>query len=150
MTAIASLTIGAVARRARVPLDTIRYYERRGLLPPPPRSSGGYRQYSTDAVRRVTFIKRAQALGFTLEEIAELLDLRITPGGTCDAVERRARAAMDRIESKLGELTRMRDAIARLVAACRSAHPPDECPMLTALDEDAAGDQATSSVDGSD
>jgi MerR family copper efflux transcriptional regulator len=140
MTATVPLTIGAVARRARVPLDTIRYYERRGLLPPPPRSAGGYRQYSTEAVRRVTFIKRAQALGFTLEEIAELLALRVLPGGTCEAVDRRARAAMDRIETKINELTRMRDAIARLVTACRSAHPPDECPMLTALDEDAAGD----------
>ena len=116
MTATASLTIGAVARRARVPLDTIRYYERRGLLPPPPRSAGGYRLYSTDAVRRVTFIKRAQALGFTLEEIAELLALRVLPGGNCDAVDRRARAAMSRSETKIGELTRMRDSIARLVS----------------------------------
>jgi DNA-binding transcriptional MerR regulator len=142
MTATAPLTISAVARRARVSLDTIRYYERRGLLPPPPRSAGGYRQYAPDAVRRVTFIKRAQALGFTLEEIGELLALRVMPGGTCDAVERRARAAMGRIETKLDQLTRMRDAISGLVTACRSAHPPDECPMLTALDEDAAGDPA--------
>ena len=88
----------------------------------------------------MTFIKRAQALGFTLEEIAELLALRVLPGGNCDAVDRRARAAMSRIETKIGELTRMRDSIARLVSACRSAHPPDECPMLDALDDDAAGD----------
>ncbi len=141
MTGSAVLTISAVARRARVPLDTIRYYERRGLLPAPPRSSGGYRQYPADAVRRVTFIKRAQALGFTLEEIGELLALRVIPDGTCGAVERRARAAMLRIESKLAELTRMRDAISRLATACRSEHPPDECPMLTALDEQADEDR---------
>jgi len=134
MTASAVLTISAVARRARVPLDTIRYYERRGLLPAPPRSAGGYRQYRADTVRRVTFIKRAQALGFTLEEIGELLALRI-PNGSCGEVQRRAQAAMDRMEAKLGELTRMRDAISRLVTACRSDHPSDECPMLTALDE---------------
>jgi MerR family transcriptional regulator, copper efflux regulator len=142
MTTHAPLTISAVARQARVPLDTIRYYERRGLLPVPPRSAGGYRQYSPDAVRRLTFIKRAQALGFTLEEIAELLALQAVPDGTCGAVERRARAAMRRIETKLDELTRMRDAISRLATACRSAHPADECPMLTALDEDAARDGA--------
>ena len=79
MTTHAPLTISVVARRAQVPLDTIRYYERRGLLPVPPRSSGGYRQFSPDAVRRVTFIKRAQALGFTLEEIAELLAFQPSP-----------------------------------------------------------------------
>jgi MerR family transcriptional regulator, copper efflux regulator len=133
------MTISAVARRAQVPLDTIRYYERRGLLPVPPRSSGGYRQYSPDAVRRLTFIKRAQALGFTLEEIAELLDLQATHDGTCGAVQRRARAAICRIEAKLDQLTRMRDAISRLATACQGAHPTDECPMLTALDEDAVG-----------
>lgn len=145
MTGSAVLTISAVARRARVPLDTIRYYERRGLLPAPPRSAGGYRQYPTDAVRRVTFIKRAQALGFTLEEIGELLALRIIPDGTCGAVEHRARAAMDRIDAKLGELARMRDAISRLVTACCSDHPPDECPMLAALDEQADEERADAS-----
>jgi DNA-binding transcriptional MerR regulator len=139
MTTHAPLTISVVARRAQVPLDTIRYYERRGLLPVPPRSSGGYRQFPPDAVRRVTFIKRAQALGFTLEEIAELLALQAKPDGTCGAVERRARAALRRIETKLDQLTRMRDAISRLATACRRAHPADECPMLTALDENAAG-----------
>ena len=82
----------------------------------------------------MTFIKRAQALGFTLDEIGELLALR-APDGSCRAVERRAQAAMDRIEAKLGELTRMRDAISQLVTACRSDHPPHECPMLAALDE---------------
>jgi DNA-binding transcriptional MerR regulator len=71
------LTIGQVARRARVPLDTVPYYERRGLLPPPPRTPAGYRQYGPDTVRRVEFIKRAQGLGFTLEEIEALLSLRV-------------------------------------------------------------------------
>jgi MerR family transcriptional regulator, copper efflux regulator len=131
-----------------VPLDTIRYYERRGLLPAPPRSTGGYRQYPTDAVRRVTFIKRAQALGFTLEEIGELLALRIVPDGCCGAVERRAQAAMARIEAKLVELSQMRDAISRFVTACRSDHPPDECPMLAALDE--ADEDGTPAQDDAD
>jgi hypothetical protein len=81
------------------------------------------------------FIKRAQALGFTLEEIAELLALRLTPNGGCEAVERQAQAAMVRIDAKLAELAQMRSALARLATTCRSNHPPDECPMLAALDE---------------
>ena len=76
----------------------------------------------------------ARQCSLPLEEIGELLALRI-PSGSCNAVERRAQAAMERIEAKLGELTRMRDAISQLVSACRSDHPPDECPMLAALDE---------------
>jgi DNA-binding transcriptional MerR regulator len=135
MATSAVLTISAVARRARVPLDTVRYYERRGLLPSPPRSAGGYRQYPADTVRRVTFIKRAQALGFRLDEIAGLLALKITAERGCAAVEHQAEAAMSRIDAKLAELNQMRDALGRLVAACRSNHPRDECPMLTALDE---------------
>ncbi|MFZ5625232.1 MAG: heavy metal-responsive transcriptional regulator [Gemmatimonadota bacterium] len=139
-----ALTIGAVARRARVPLDTVRYYERRGLLPPPPRTAAGYRQYPAATVRRVAFIKRAQALGFTLEEIAELLALRTTAAGRCDAVEREAEAAIARIDTKLAELARMRGALVRLATACRGPHLPDECPMLAALDTPALDTSATS------
>ena len=130
----AGLTIGAVAQRARVALDTVRYYERRGLLTPPPRTAAGYRQYPADAVRRVIFIKRAQALGFTLEEIAELLALRTRADGACDAVEHQAEETIGRIDAKLAELARMRGALVRLATACRSAHLPDECPILAALD----------------
>lgn len=128
------LTIGALARRAHVPLDTVRYYERRGLLPEPPRTAAGYRQYPEDTVRRVTFIKRAQAMGFTLEEIAELLALRMTSGNGCRAVERQARVVIGRIDGKVAELTRMRSALGRLATACHGDHLPDECPMLAALD----------------
>jgi MerR family copper efflux transcriptional regulator len=131
---IQALTIGAVAQRARVALDTVRYYERRGLLPPPPRTPAGYRQYPVDTVRRVTFIKRAQALGFTLVEITDLLALRSTADGSCDAVEREAQAAIARIDTKLAELGRMRSALDRLAATCRTAHLPAECPLLAALD----------------
>lgn len=134
MTKATTLTIGAVARTAGVPLDTVRYYERRGLLPAPPRTPAGYRQYPAEAVQRVRFVKRAQALGFTLDEIAELLELRVRPDVSCEAVEHQAIAAMERIDAKLAELDRMRRALARLAATCRTPHPPDECPILTALD----------------
>jgi Hg(II)-responsive transcriptional regulator len=137
----ALLTIGEVARRARVPLDTVRYYERRGLLPPPPRTPAGYRQYPSDTVRRVAFIKRAQALGFTLDEIDGLLALRVTPGRGCKTVERRARSAITRLDRHLAELHHMRRALARLADACRSKHATDECPLLDAI-EPYEGDDA--------
>jgi MerR family copper efflux transcriptional regulator len=112
----------------------MRYYERRGLVAPPPRTRAGYRQYPADTVRRVRFIKRAQALGFTLEEIAVLLAIRVTPEGGCDAVERQAQATIGRIDAKLAELARMRSALARLAAECRGPHLPNECPILSVLD----------------
>lgn len=134
------LTIGQVARRARVPLDTVRYYERRGLLPPPPRTPAGYRQYAPDTVRRVEFIKRAQGLGFTLEEIEALLRLRVTPGPGCTVVERSARNAIARLDHQLADLQRMRAALARLADACGSRHPTDQCPLLDAIEPDEGED----------
>jgi MerR family mercuric resistance operon transcriptional regulator len=112
----------------------VRYYERRGLLPAPPRTAAGYRQYPAETIARVRFIKQAQGLGFTLEEIQALLALRVTAEQPCEAVERQARAAMERIDGKLQELGRMRQALARLATACRTPHPADECPILTALE----------------
>lgn len=135
------LTIGQVARRARVRLDTLRYYERRGLLPPPPRTAAGYRQYAPETVRRVEFIKRAQALGFTLEEIEHLLALRVTPGPGCTTAEHSARSAIARIDHQLADLRRMRRALARLADACQSQHATDECPLLDAIEPD--GDEHT-------
>lgn len=128
------LTIGQVAQRAKVRLDTVRYYERRGLLPPPPRTAAGYRQYSAETIRRVGFIKRAQALGFTLDEIEQLLALRVTPGPGCTAVERSAQSAIARIDHQLADLQRMRAALARLADACHSQHASDECPLLDAIE----------------
>jgi DNA-binding transcriptional MerR regulator len=131
------LTIGQLARDAHVPLDTVRYYERRGLLPLPPRTAAGYRQYSVDTVRRVAFIKRAQALGLTLDEIADLLALRVTQGRACSTVEAQARTAIARLDGQLTEIRRMREALARLADACRDQHPTDECPLLDAIEPEA-------------
>jgi len=137
------LTIGQVARQARVRLDTLRYYERRGLLPPPPRTAAGYRQYAPETVRRVEFIKRAQGLGFTLEEIEHLLALRVTPGPGCTTAEQSARSAIARIDHQLADLQRMRRALARLADACHSQHGTDACPLLDAIEpheDDASSD----------
>ena len=131
-----TLTIGRLASRAGVNVETVRYYERRGLLPEPPRTPSGYRQYPTDAVRRIAFIKRAQALGFTLEEVSGLLELRVDPNANCDAVERRAGHAIARIDAKLEELTRMRRALTTLTDHCRHRRATEECPILESLEEE--------------
>lgn len=131
------LTIGQVAKAADVRTETIRYYEREGLLPAPPRTAAGYRLYSTDAVRRVRFMKRAQALGFTLAEIATLLRLRGDSPSACDRVVTEAEQAIARIDAKICELQRMRAALGALARACRAPHTSADCPLLDALEDDA-------------
>src|SRR5512135_2615425 len=104
---MSGLTIGELAKSAEVPIDTVRYYERNGLIPEPPRRESGYRQYPADTVRRLRFIRRAKALGFTLEEIAELLAL----SGRRDvaAVKRSAQHKLDDVDRRIEELQRIRD-----------------------------------------
>lgn len=132
---MAVLTIGRLARDAGVNHETVRYYERRGLLPRPTRNRAGYRQYLPETVQRLRFIKRAQGVGFTLEEIEDLLALRVQRGRGCDAVEREARGVIARVESRIAELERMRTALEKLVAACRQRRATEECPILEALEE---------------
>jgi Hg(II)-responsive transcriptional regulator len=130
-----SLTIGQVARAADVNTETIRYYEREGLLPEPPRTPAGYRQYTDDAVRRVRFMKRAQTLGFTLAEIGVLLRLRVKRGTACKAVVAEANGAIERIDGKIRELRRMRSALGTLADACRDRRALPGCPILEALED---------------
>jgi Hg(II)-responsive transcriptional regulator len=131
------MRIGEVAAEAAVNIQTLRYYERVGLLPKPGRLTSGYRAYDRTAVRRVRFIKRAQELGFTLAEISDLLALREQSESACAQVESRASSTLDRIADKMSDLERMRDALAEYVAACRSRRPLGECPLLRALDRTA-------------
>jgi len=128
-----TLTVSQVARQAGVNLETVRYYERRALLPTPRRTGSGYRQYSLDTVRRIGFIKRAQALGFTLDEIAELLAMQVSRGSPCEAVEHEAMAVIARIDQKVEELTRMRTTLEILTRACRAREETSECPLLDSL-----------------
>src|SRR5262245_12689292 len=123
-----TLTPGQLARQAGVNLQTVRYYERRELLSLPKRSKSGYRQYPVGTVRRIAFIKRAQALGFTLDEIADLLALKTTTPRQCEGVAREAMLVMERIDQKLVELTRMRSALGRLVEACHRTPRKSDCP----------------------
>lgn len=128
-----TLTIGQVARQAGVNQETVRYYERRALLLAPERATSGYRQYPVTTVRRIGFIKRAQALGFTLDEVADLLALQESTSAPCEAVEREAHTVIARIDQKVAELSRMRTALESLTRACRSRAAPTECPLLDAL-----------------
>lgn len=126
-------TIGQLARDARVTVETVRYYERRGLIPEPPRGESGYRQYSSDAAARIRFIRRAQELGFSLTEVSELLSLQVNPHTTCEDVKERAEDKVADIEEKVRDLQRMRQALTDLIVACSGTGPTGECPILEAL-----------------
>lgn len=128
------LRTSEVARHAGVNLETVRYYERRGLLPKPPRTASGYRSFGADTVRRLHFVKRAQALGFSLKEIKELLSLRAAPKARCADVRARAEAKITEIDAKIRALEAMRKALKRLTAACRGRGSVTECPILESLD----------------
>ena len=133
-TAIDRLTIGQLAAQGGVHLETIRYYERRGLLPHPPRTGSGYRAFSGEAVRRVRFIKRAQALGFSLREIEELLALRAQRGRSCVGMQAKAEAKIADMDAKLRHLRAMRGALIRLVAICARRGTTKACPILESLE----------------
>jgi len=129
-----TLTIGQLAKQAQVNVETVRYYERRGLIPEPHRRESGYREYSQEAVARLQFIKRAKGLGFSLKEISDLLSLRVGPDATCGDVKRRAERKLADIEEKLQALQRMKKALTKLAAACRGRGPTSECPILEVLE----------------
>jgi Hg(II)-responsive transcriptional regulator len=131
------LTISKVATAADVNVQTIRYYERRGLVPPPRRTPSGYRQYTDDAVARLRFIKHAQELGFSLQEIQELLGLRVRHGAACHAVERKTKQKIDVVQQRIRDLQRMKRTLERLAAACAVRRPTAECPILEVLEDHA-------------
>jgi MerR family mercuric resistance operon transcriptional regulator len=128
------LTTAEVAKRGGVNLETIRYYERRGLLPKPRRTVSGYRAFAPDAVRRLRFVKRAQALGFSLKEIKELLSLRAAPKARCADIRERAEVKIAEIDAKIRSLQAMRKALLRLTAACTGRGSVSDCPILESLD----------------
>lgn len=131
-----TMTIGKVAKAAGLGVETVRFYERQGLIAEPARSQSGYRQYRPETVRRLHFIVRAKALGFTLQEIGDLLGLRATPGAGCADVQARAEAKMADIEERVAQLEAMKRALGELVNQCRGEGPLSDCPILDALDED--------------
>jgi MerR family transcriptional regulator, copper efflux regulator len=131
-----SLTIGRLAKEAAVNLETVRFYERRGLLPKPPRSASGYRLFPSDAARRLRFIRRAQELGFSLKEIRELLSLRVSPTSTSKDIRARAESKIADIEAKIRGLESMRQTLLKLTSACQCCVPVGECPILESLERE--------------
>ena len=131
-----ALLIGDVARQAEVNVGTLRYYERRGLLAEPGRSSSGYRLYAPEAVRIVRFIKRAQQLGFTLSEIERLLSLRDSSVGGCEEVQDLAEAKLETIGAKIRDLKRLQSALDDLVESCRRGDQDRDCPILEAIEDE--------------
>ena len=128
-------TTGQLATAAAVNIQTIRYYERRGLVAAPRRTTAGYRQYGDDAVARLRFIKHAQDLGFSLTEIQKLLALRVPHAGACDAMERSARQKLAVVAKRIEDLRRLKRTLERLAAACAARQPTEECPILEALED---------------
>lgn len=125
--------ISEAAEQAGVNIQTVRYYERRGLLPKAPRRASGYREFPADAVRTVRFIKRAQELGFSLDEVQELLRLQRSPSRDRPRIRKIAEQRIAQIDQKVAELERMRKALATLVHACHDGKTL-ECPIIEALD----------------
>ena len=132
------MKIGALAKQANVNIDTVRYYERQGLLPAPLRLMSGYRQYAQGDVARLRFVRRAKNLGFTLIEIRELLALSSHREDDMAGMKTAALEKLADIEDKLIELTRIRDGLKTLVASCPGHGALEHCPILNALAEDAA------------
>lgn len=124
-----SMTIGKLAKQANVGVDTIRYYERQGLLPRAQRAQSGYRLYSQDDADRLSFIRRAKSLGFSLEDIRELLQLEVATGDRAE-VKRLSEKRLTSIELKIRELTAIRDALAALVMDCSGHGSIDGCPII--------------------
>jgi len=124
-----ALTIGKAARQAQVGIDTVRFYERQGLLPAASRTASGYRLYTADDVDRLRFIRRAKTLGFSLHEIAELLRLN-AGNGTRGSVRKLAQRRLEDLERKIAELGAIRDALAQLVRRCTGEGPVTGCPII--------------------
>lgn len=130
-------TIGQVARDVGVGVETVRFYERKGLIAEPPRSGSGYRQYPPEAVERLRFIRRAKELGFTLDEIAELLALG---GDACAQVRSLALAKVEDVEARIADLERMATVLRGLVDSCDRGEAAPGCPILETIREGARGD----------
>lgn len=129
------MTIGYLAKEAGVHIETIRYYERRGIIARPDKPSSGYRLYPSEMVARIRFVKNAQELGFSLKEIGELLELRVDPDSTCEDIRQQAEVKIEDISEKIRILQRMKNSLAKLINACDTNAVTAECPILGALEE---------------
>lgn len=129
----ASLTIGALSDRTGVNIETIRYFEKVGLFPPPPRTDGGHRSYDIEHVRTLAFIRRGRELGFTPDEVRALLELRQPGKASCCEVREIAAHHLDRVRAKIADLTRLKRLLAKTIDQCSGEATP-ECPVLDMID----------------
>jgi len=131
-----SLKTGELAKQAEVNVETLRFYERKGLLPEPPRRTSGYREYPPETVERIRFIQRAKELGFTLKEIKGLLELRVDPDTTCSEVREQAAEKIADVKQKISDLKKIERALNKLMNSCRGSGPVNGCPILKHLEKD--------------
>ena len=127
------LKIGEVARQAGVSVDTLRFYEERGVIPHATRSESGYRMFPSDTPERLEFVSRAKALGFSLDDVVELLSLRSSGAKDSHRVLEKVREKIQEVDHRLGELGKLRQALVSLASTCDGKHPTSECPILSAF-----------------
>ena len=130
------LNIGQVAKQTNVTVETVRFYEKQGLIAAPQRSESGYRKYPLETVKRVQFIQHAKEVGFTLRDIGELLALRQKPGTSCADIKLRATQKIEEVDQKIHDLNRIRDALGRMIMKCSGRGDLSECPILEELELD--------------
>lgn len=131
---ITTYKIGEVAGRANVPRETVRYYEKRGLIPKPDRRRSGYRIFTQRHIDQIKFIKRAQQLGFTLSEIKELLELRVDEETSCSEIKQEAQQKYKDVSRKIEDLQRIKKTLTDLIDSCSEDGPAGDCPILEALE----------------
>ncbi len=142
MKAMTARTIGRAARGAGVGVETVRFYERQGLIEQPLKPlSGGFRHYPAETVERIRFIRQAQEIGFSLREIGDLLSLRADPSADCSGVRERAAAKLEEVNRKIARLEKIRGALVELIAACPGSGALRRCSIMEALE--GAGDGAS-------
>lgn len=132
---MSEITIGELADRVEINIETIRYYEREGIIPEPPRNKSGYRIYSREDITRLEFIKTAKMLGFSLQEISELLSLSVDQDSDFKEVRRRVQEKVEVIDKKIENLKRMRKILTELITACDTEKTTDRCPILKGIEE---------------
>lgn len=128
------LTRSELAKKCGVNIESLRYYEKRKLIDPPPRSQSGYRVYSEEDAVRVGFIKSARNLGFTLKEIGDLMKLRVDKKKSCDSVMVKARKRLDEVDKKITDLKSMRKVLNQLIGQCEKSLPTNDCPILSSFE----------------
>ncbi|MBE9516508.1 MAG: MerR family DNA-binding transcriptional regulator [Proteobacteria bacterium] len=131
---MSSLTIGQVARQADISVETIRFYEQKGLIPKADRTESGYRQYQTATINLLKFIQRAKGVGFTLNDISDLLTLRADPDSCCADIMVRAKIKLEEIDNKIIELTRIRDSLQDMTSNCNGNDDVSDCPIIESFE----------------